>query len=101
MLKYKYQCHCACSSEIGIYIINDAGRQVAHKKQRKYTFYTHVLKVNINFQRKKKKLKKIRFHQAQRHYTFNHPVICKTVKYIDQLNNSSWHIHVLGFKNYM
>jgi len=24
----------------------------AHKKQQKYTFYTHVLKVNINFQHK-------------------------------------------------
>jgi hypothetical protein len=35
-------------------IINDAGRQAANKKQRKYKFYTHVLKVNINFQSKKK-----------------------------------------------
>ena len=24
----------------------------AHKKKQKYTFYTHVLKVNINFQHK-------------------------------------------------
>jgi len=41
-------------AKIGTNIINDAGRQAAHKKQRKYTFY--VLKVNINFQRKKKLL---------------------------------------------
>jgi hypothetical protein len=40
-------------AKIGTDIINDAGRQAAHEKQRKYTFY--VLKVNINFQRKKKK----------------------------------------------
>jgi hypothetical protein len=41
ILKYKHQCHCACSSEIGTCIINDAGRQAAHtKKQRKYTLYT-------------------------------------------------------------
>jgi len=36
-----------------ISIIHDAGRQAAHNKQRKYTFYTHVLKVNINFNAKK------------------------------------------------
>jgi hypothetical protein len=53
MLKCKHQCHCACSSEIGTYVIDDAGRQAAHTKQRKYTFYAHVLKVNINFQCKK------------------------------------------------
>ena len=32
MLKCKHQCHCACSSEIGTCIINDAGRQAAKKK---------------------------------------------------------------------
>jgi hypothetical protein len=58
MLKCKHQCHCECSSEIGTCIINDAGIQDAHKKQRKYTFffvesrqtmfYTHVLKAYIN-----------------------------------------------------
>jgi hypothetical protein len=42
MLKCKDQCHCACSSEIltYIYIIYDAVRQAARKKQRKYTFCT-------------------------------------------------------------
>jgi hypothetical protein len=29
----------ACISEIGTCMINDAGRQAAHKKQRKYMFY--------------------------------------------------------------
>jgi hypothetical protein len=38
MLKFKHQCHCTYGSEIGTCIINDAGGQVAHKKQRKYTF---------------------------------------------------------------
>jgi hypothetical protein len=31
-----HQCHCACTSEILTYIINNAGRQASHKK-RKYT----------------------------------------------------------------
>ena len=35
MPKFKHQCHCACSSEIGTCIINDAVRQSAHNKQRK------------------------------------------------------------------
>jgi len=54
---------------------NDAGRQATHKKQRIYTFYTRVLKVNINFQRKNKTLK---YYQTLRHYTFNlERVLCK------------------------
>ena len=64
MLKCEHQCHCACSLEIGTCIINDAGRQAAHKKnQRKYMvflveycqkiFDTNVFKVYINFQHKK------------------------------------------------
>jgi hypothetical protein len=32
------------------FIINDAVRQAAHKKTRKYKFYAHVLNVNIKFQ---------------------------------------------------
>ena len=32
---------------------------LTHTQKRKYTFYTHVLKVNINFQCKKKAFKKI------------------------------------------
>jgi len=69
MLKCKHQCHCACSSKIGTCIINDAERQAAHTKiKRKYTFYTHVLKVNINFQRKIKKNRNN--YQTQRYYTF-------------------------------
>jgi hypothetical protein len=57
---------CACSSEIGTCIINDDGGQAAYKnnentrfflfESRQTTFYTRVLKVYINFQRKKKKL---------------------------------------------
>ena len=31
--KCNHECHCACSSEIGTCIINDAGRRAAHKKQ--------------------------------------------------------------------
>ena len=54
MLKRKHQCHSVCSLEIGTCIINEA----AHKKERKYTFYVHILKVDINFQRKKKTKKK-------------------------------------------
>jgi hypothetical protein len=42
MLKYKHQCHCACSLEIGTCIINDVGRPAAHKKQRKYTFFGRI-----------------------------------------------------------
>ena len=55
MLKCKHQHHWTCSSGIGTCIINDAGDKLCIQiKQRKYTFYTHVLKVNINFQRKNK-----------------------------------------------
>ena len=64
--KLMLKCHCACSLEIGTCIINAAGRQAAHKKpnkntrflveSRQKTFYTHVLKVYINSQRKKKKI---------------------------------------------
>ena len=32
MLKCQHQCHCASSSEIETCLINDAGRQAAHKK---------------------------------------------------------------------
>ena len=59
MLKCTHQCHWTCSSEIWTCKINDA-----HRKQRKPTFFwvescqttfcTHVLKIYINFQRKKK-----------------------------------------------
>jgi hypothetical protein len=54
MLKCKHQCHCVRSSYIATCIINETGRQAAHKKQRKYHLYIHVLVVNINFQRKTK-----------------------------------------------
>ena len=73
MLKCKHQCHCAYSLEIGTCIINDVGRQAAHKKKQNYKFlveshqtmiYTHVLKVYINFQCEKK------LYQTQQHYTF-------------------------------
>ena len=47
--------------------------QLYTKNRRKYTCYTHGLKVNINFQRKKKNFKKN--NQSQRHYT------CKVVNY--------------------
>ena len=32
------RCHCACSSEIGTCIINDAGRQAAHKNNENMRF---------------------------------------------------------------
>jgi len=32
--KFMLKCCCAFSSEIGTYIINDTGRQAAHKNQR-------------------------------------------------------------------
>ena len=35
MLKCKHQYHCACSLEIGTWIIYDVGRQSAHKKTEK------------------------------------------------------------------
>jgi hypothetical protein len=46
-----HQCHCACSSENGTCIINDACRQAPHKNKenarflvesRQTTFYTHL-----------------------------------------------------------
>jgi hypothetical protein len=45
--KCKHQCHWACSSEIGTYIFNDAGRQTAHKKQRKYIFWSNLAKRHL------------------------------------------------------
>ena len=54
------------------------GDKLHIKKQRKYAFFlvearqtmfnTHVLKVNINFQRKKKTF--LKNYQTQRHYSF-------------------------------
>jgi hypothetical protein len=41
-LKCKHHCDCPCSLEIGTCIINDAGRQAAHKKQRKYMFFSRI-----------------------------------------------------------
>jgi hypothetical protein len=95
---------CACSSEIGTCIINDDGGQAAYKnnentrfflfESRQTTFYTCVLKVYINFQRKKKNFKKK--NQNQRHYTFNNinRNVGKTIVYIllrrggeDETNN--------------
>ena len=84
--KCKHQCHCACSSEIGTFIINDAGRQATHKKttkihvlveSRQTTFYTHVLKVYINFQRKKN------FQKIYQTYT-RYPFKSKDRQYNDQ-----------------
>jgi len=71
MLQCKHRCHCAYSAEIGTCIINDAGRQAAQNNKtnnentsflvesRHTTFYTHVLKVNINIQHNKKAFNKI------------------------------------------
>ena len=67
LLKCKHQCHCACSSEIGTCIINDAGRQAAQKTHRKS--FILVSKVNINLQSNKKKFNKI--YQTQQDYTFD------------------------------
>ena len=80
MLQCKHRCHCSYSAEIGTCIINDAGRQAAQKNKtnnentsflvesRHTTFYTHVLKVNINIQHNKKLAIKL---QTQRHYNLN------------------------------
>jgi hypothetical protein len=54
-LKCKHQYHCACSSEIGACIINDAGRQAAHKNNKntgfKLMFWRWIL--TFKFQCKK------------------------------------------------
>ena len=68
MLKSKHQCHCACISEIGTCIINDAGRQAAHKTTKihvccrispndvSYTCFEHL---TFKAKNKKKTFKKI------------------------------------------
>jgi hypothetical protein len=66
--KCKHGCHCACSSEIGTCLINDARRQAAHKNQGIYTFFLSNLakqrfilmswKYILTFNAKKKKLSK-------------------------------------------
>jgi hypothetical protein len=48
-------------------LINNAGRQAAHKKQQKHMFFARM-KVNINFQCKTKLSKN---YQTQGYYTFN------------------------------
>jgi hypothetical protein len=72
-----HQCHCACSSDIGTCIINDAGRRAAQKNNEntrffvefpQTTIYTHVLKVYINFQYKNKNFQNN--YQTYRHYSF-------------------------------
>ena len=65
--------------EIGRCIINYAGRQAAHKSNEhtrvfgiespQRTFYSHVLKVYINFQGKQINCQK--HYQTDRHYLFN------------------------------
>ena len=59
------KCHCACTPEIGTWIINDTtGRQTTHKNNEnarffgRITFYAQVLKVYINFKRQKNFFKK-------------------------------------------
>ena len=69
------RCHCACSSEIGTCIINDAGRQLHTKttkisvlfESRQTTLYTDDLKAYINFQWK---IKLSKNYQSYRHYAF-------------------------------
>jgi hypothetical protein len=61
------KCHCACSSEIGICIINDIGRQAAHKKQQKFiknyrispnnVLYSYILTFNAKKKLFEKSLK--------------------------------------------
>ena len=105
VLKCRHQYHCRCSPETGTCIINDAGRQAAHKKTTKIhiflvkslqtTFYTHVLKLYINFQSKKTKtFKKITNWQA---LSLNKPLqnICVTadqefVTFVIVTNQSSF-----------
>jgi hypothetical protein len=75
MLKCKHQCHCACSSEIGTCIINDAARQTAHKNNENSRFFGRISSndvlytcfegtVYVNFQRQKKRDKKLPNLQA-------------------------------------
>ena len=75
--KCKHQWVCACSSDIGTCIINDAGRRVAHQNNEntrflvespQTTIYTHVLKVYINFQYKNKNFQNN--YQTYWHYSF-------------------------------
>ena len=58
MLKCKNQCHCACSSEIGICIIIDDGRQAAHKKTTKihalYSCFECKYSLSVSTKKKKK-----------------------------------------------
>ena len=78
----KHRCHCACSSEIGTCLINDAERQPARqKKQGIYTLFCGIspnvvlyscfesIYIKTNFQIN---------HQNQRHYTFKNKNQIKT-----------------------
>ena len=56
MLKCQHQCHCTCNSEIGICIINDAGRQAVHKKQ---CFSSNVAKQHFKLPKKITKMNDI------------------------------------------
>jgi hypothetical protein len=40
--KCKHQCHCACSSDIGTCIINDAGRRAAQKNNENTRFFCRI-----------------------------------------------------------
>ena len=37
--KLMLQCHCVCSSDIGTCIVDDGGKQAAHKKTNENTFF--------------------------------------------------------------
>ena len=64
-------------------------RQGAHKKNKVNTFYTRVLKVNINFECKKNIQKN---YQTQRHYNFNGQMLSMSHIIINRIND----FHVNG-----
>ena len=69
--EFKLMCHCACSSEIGTGIINDAGRQAAHKNLENTCFWLNYVKQRsmLMFWRYILTFKAIVLnHQNQRHY---------------------------------
>jgi len=101
--------HCTHSSENGTSIINDVGRQAAHKKttkihvvffveSRQTKFFTMLWRYNINFQRQESNFQNN--YQAYRHYHF------KEKQYIfriaDNLFQILWcklHISLTSFDN--
>ena len=75
MLKCRHQCHCACTSEIRTCIINETGRQAAHKKNNENTRvdFGRITPNDVLYSWFEGLDKKKHFHknyQAYRHYPF-------------------------------